>query len=74
MSLKETKSVYTVVLSSNRKDYADILEILATMASECGSATNAAALCIRESGRFQRAKAAFEQANDSANRQAAEPK
>lgn len=48
--------------------YADILEILSTMKDECGSAVNAAALCIRESDRFRKAAESVQRDRTSVRR------
>jgi len=48
--------------------YADILEILSLMKDECGSAVNAAALCIRESERFRKAADSVQRRKPSVRR------
>lgn len=58
----------TIDSTSANGRYADILEILELLKPECGSAVNAAALCIRESARFQAALSSVQSRKTSLRR------
>lgn len=57
--------ITAITIDRSTEKYADVLDVLYLLKDELGSATNAAVQCIRDSERFQSAKADLDRQQDS---------
>ncbi len=62
-----TTSTTAITIDRSTKNYADLLDVLDHLKDELGSATNAAVQCIKDSHRFQSAKAELDRQNELKN-------